>query len=372
MPRQRFRDTGKDSFFGYFVYDQVVPQDHFLRQLNELVDWEGISRKLARYYKGGASYGPSPYEPAMLLKMLLVSYLYDLSERQVEELADDTLSVKCFLGLAVDEKAPDHSTLTVFKQRLLQGGGVGAYEGLFQGIVGLAREKGVEFGRLQVVDSTHSVADVDVGEEDRCRKGGGGPRDRDARWGVKWSRVVVEGGKKVKKPKYFYGYKKHVSLNAHSGLITAVLHTPGNAPDGKYLGRLVERDEQAGVEGEVYAADRGYDDGDNHLLLWDRGLKSAISLNRYRTEKKDRNKEIWIELRADPDYRRGLKERYKVERKFGEAKRWHGLGRCRYVGLAKFALQGYLTAIVLNLKRMVKLLFGVSFRNQAYGVVKAS
>lgn len=147
MPRQRFRDTGKDSFFGHFVYERVVPQDHFLRQLNELVDWEGISRELTRYYKGGANYGPTPYEPAMLLKMLLVSYLYHVSERQVEELANDTLSVKCFLGLAVDEKAPDHSTLTVFKQRLLQGGGVGAYEQLFQGIVGLAKEKGVEFGK---------------------------------------------------------------------------------------------------------------------------------------------------------------------------------------------------------------------------------
>jgi len=371
MPGERFRDTGKDPFFGHFVYDRVVPRDHFLRRLDELVDWEGISRKLARHYKGGASYGPAPYEPAMLLKMLLVSYLYHVSERQVEELANDALSVKCFLGLAVDEKAPDHSTLTVFKQRLLQGGGVGVYEELFQGIVGLAKEKGIEFGKLQVVDSTHTEADVDVEEEDRRRRGGGGPRDSDAHWGVKGSRVEVEGGKKVKKPKYFYGYKQHVSLNAGSGLITAVLHTPGNAPDGKYLGKLVKRDEEVGVRAEVYAADRGYDDGENHLFLWDRGLKSAISLNRYRTEKKDRNKEIWIELKADPDYQLGLGERYKVERKFGEAKRWHGLGRCRYLGLAKLAIQGYLTAIVLNLKRMVKLLFGVSFRNQAYGVVKA-
>ncbi len=86
--------------------------------------------------------------------------------------------------------------------------------------------------------------------------------------------------------------------------------------------------------------------------------------------KKDRNKEIWIELKADPDYRRGLKERYKVERKFGEGKRWHGLGRCHYLGLAKFAIQGYLTAMALNLKRMIKLLFGVSFRNQAYQIAK--
>ncbi len=58
MPRQRFRETGIGSFWGDFVYDQVVPEDHFFRQLNQLVDWEELSSKLARYYKGGASYGP--------------------------------------------------------------------------------------------------------------------------------------------------------------------------------------------------------------------------------------------------------------------------------------------------------------------------
>ena len=56
---------------------------------------------------------------------------------------------------------------------------------------------------------------------------------------------------------------------------------------------------------------------------------------------------------------------YNIERKFGEAKTNHGLRRCRYVGRARYAIQAYLTAIVLNLKRMVKLLTGVSFKGRA-------
>lgn len=367
MAQQRFRETGAASFWGDFIYDEVLPENHFFRQLNELVDWEGISRKLSLYYQGGASYGPIPYEPAMLLKMLLVSYLYNLSERQTEEVANDSLAVKYFLGLAVNEKAPDHSSLSVFKQRLLQGEGAKAYEGLFQDMVRLAREKGIEFGRLQVVDSTHSVANVDVREDDERRGEGQGPRDADAHWGVKGK--AGKGSKK--KAKYFYGYKQHVSLNAESGLITAVLHTPGNVVDGKCLKGLVEKDEVIGVEAQVYAGDKAYDDGENHLFLRGKGKKSALCLSGYRTGKKDRNKGIWYELKADPDYQKGLDERYKVERKFGEAKCRHGFRRCRYVGLAKYAVQGYLTAIVLNLKRLVKLLFGVSFRNQAYSPGKA-
>lgn len=215
--------------------------------------------------------------------MLLVSYLYNLSERQVEELANDSLSVKYFLGLAVDDKVPDHSTLMVFKERLLRGGEK-VYKELFQEIVRVVKSRRIKFGRVQVVDSSHVVADVDVAQEQKRKRGGKTPRDGGARWGVslqdpvgKGSKVMLEEGKKVKKPRYFYGYKQHVSLNADNGLITAVLRTPGNAPDGKYLEMLVERDEKVKVETEVYAADRGYDDAENHLLLWDRGLKSAIS-----------------------------------------------------------------------------------------------
>jgi len=54
-----------------------------------------------------------------------------------------------------------------------------------------------------------------------------------------------------------------------------------------------------------------------------------------------------------------------VERKFGEGKQGHGLGRCRYVGHTKFTVQALLTAIALNLKRMVKLLVGVNFKGRA-------
>ena len=367
MARPRFRKTDKDSLFGNFIYERVVPPEHFFRQLDRLLDWEGISWNLVRYYRGEASYGAIPYEPAMLFKMLLVAYLYNLSERQAEELANDSLVVKCFLGLAVDEKAPDHSTLTVFKGRLLEGGGTKAYEELFQGVVQLAKQKGIKLGKVQVVDSTHTLADVDV-EEDRHRGDGKGLRDPEARWGVKGSQVQVVEGKRVRKPKYFYGYKGHVSFNAEAELSTAVEPTAGNASDGRYLGKLVEKDEMVGVEARIYAGDKAYDDGENHLLLWEKGKKSALRLNGYRTGKKDDNKGVWWELEADPDYQKGLEERYKVERKFGEAKCRHGLRRCRYVGLAKYAVQGYLTAIVLNLKRMVKLLFGVSFRNQVYGV----
>jgi len=164
------------------------------------------------------------------------------------------------------------------------------------------------------------------------------------------------------RPQHFFGYKAHVSLNAETNLVTSLTVTAGSAYDGHQLGELVCQDQAHGVAAEVYAGDRAYDDGENHYFLSQRGLRSALHLNSYRTQKRDANKEGWLALVQDPYYRAGLRERYKVEQKFGQAKRCHGLGRCRYVGLARYRLQAYVTVLVLNLKRLVKLIYGVGFR----------
>ena len=58
-----------------------------------------------------------------------------------------------------------------------------------------------------------------------------------------------------------------------------------------------------------------------------------------------------------PEIIAAQRERPKVDRKFAELKRFHGLREARYWGLAKVAIQFILTTIACNLKRMVKLLF---------------
>ena len=45
-----------------------------------------------------------------------------------------------------------------------------------------------------------------------------------------------------------------------------------------------------------------------------------------------------------------------TEPKFAEAKRYHGLHRCRYRGLEQANIQGILTAICINVKRLVNVL----------------
>lgn len=47
-----FQDTGKNSFFGDFVYERIVPKDHFLVALENLFDWKAISQELIGAYRG--------------------------------------------------------------------------------------------------------------------------------------------------------------------------------------------------------------------------------------------------------------------------------------------------------------------------------
>ena len=152
-------------------------------------------------------------------------------------------------------------------------------------------------------------------------------------------------------------------MNAQSEIVTSIVATVGNKNDGKQLRYLVSRDAEVGVEASIYAGDKGYDDGDNHEMLWSGGKHSALCLNDYRTRLYPEG--LWADTKASEEYRAGLRERYKIERKNAEAKRRHGLDRCRYLGWRKYALQAFMTGIALNLKWIVSLLTGIGLHGRA-------
>ena len=93
-------------------------------------------------------------------------------------------------------------------------------------------------------------------------------------------------------------------------------------------------------------ADKGYDTNANHQRLKDNAQRSSIIVKKNRT-----NTEILGQ--ANPDSQR---ERSNIERKFAEQKNYHGLSQARYWGLAKVTMQVLLTCIVVNCKKIVRLL----------------
>jgi IS5 family transposase len=367
---RRFQDTGQGSFFGNYAYQSFIERhrDHFLVVLQGLFEWEAYSDRLVELYVGKAQRGRPPYDPMLVFKMLLISYLYNVSERETERLADENVAVKWFLGLAFDEAPPDHSTLTAFKRRLMSEGGWETLRGIFDDLLGQARAQGLEMGSVQVLDSVHTQADVNNAKDRERRERGKEPRDPEARVVNKGRRQVVEADGQAKQKEVRYrGYKTHASVNAETGVVTSIEPRLGNTADNKAFDALREHDRTLGLPTEVYAGDRAYDDTDIYAKLEQEGLASGITLNSYRTQKKNANKQVWLELQASETYQRGTKVRYRVEQVFGWAKAWGGFERGRYLGSARYRLQAFFTFLVCNTKRLVKRLTGITFRAQAKG-----
>ncbi len=363
MARKRFKEVGMGSFFGDFVYSRIVPRDHFLVKLNQVIDWEPFTEMLLPAYKGLAERGRPPYPPVVILKMLVISFLYHISERQVEEATNFNLAIKEFVGLAVDEPAPDHSTLSEFNRRLRESGGWEKLAAICDEVLRQAMAAGIQLGRVQVVDSVHTVADVDKDADRERRKQEKEPRDHQAQVVKKGKRRETDADGQARTVEVRYlGYKSHTSVNAETGLITSIVPTAGSAADNKVFPNLLAHDEEIGVPADIYSGDKAYDDTALHYLLWATGKHSALQQNDYRTRVTNDHHEFWQKIADSPEYQEGRAERYKVERKYGEAKRWHGFGRCRYLGLLRYGTQAQLTSLVLNLKRIVTLLTGVRFR----------
>lgn len=324
----------QESFFGNWVYDRLVPEDHFLRKLSASVDFSFINEQVQDDYAEPSSGGRPGWEPQLLFKVLLLAYLDNVSERHVEEAVNLNLAYKWFLGLAVDQKGPDRTTLGVFRDRL----GAERFADIFNRIVKLARQKNLVSDKLHLTDATAVRAKVDLfrlakehkkDDHDKTYVDKNSP-DPDARFGRKSNKPT--GG--------FYGYKTHLSMDADSDIVTAIETTPGNVPDGNVLPDLLAAPYPA-----RQVADKAYDTPDNHKALRQHHIHSGIIRKSYSGR-----------VLSKAMQKKRSQVRAPVEHKFAESKRYHGLDVCRYWGLAKTRLQAFLVGIVVNLKRMVRLM----------------
>ena len=323
------------SFYGNHIYDRVIPQDHFLKLLDRAVDFSFVNELCHDVYT--PDFGRPAYEPEMMFKILFLQFLYDISDRRIEEEVNFNLVLKWFVGLAIDETPPDSSSFSRFRDRL----GEKRFADIFNQIVEMARSKGLISDRLSIVDSTHVKAKVDTF---KIKDNPDASPDKDARHGYK------------SKKKPFFGYKAHASMDADSELITKLSSSPGNVSDGKEFPMVV--DTKAGMT----TADKAYDSNKNHRLLRKKKSISAIIVKKNRKGRRLRKHQVKPEIIA------AHRERAKIERKFAELKRFHGLEKARYWGLDKMSIQFIMTAITCNLKRMIKLLFcyGESSYGRAY------
>ena len=141
--------------------------------------------------------------------------------------------------------------------------------------------------------------------------------DKDARFGCKG------------KNKFWYGYKRHVSTDMGSGLVTKVAVTPANETDAQGLEKVCPR-------GGMVFADKAYCVNSAQLTMKKNEIHSG-AIMKDNMIGKNKDKDFWISRIRSP-----------FENIFSKLET-----RARYRGLAKVQFQGFMEAIVFNVRRLL-------------------
>ena len=313
------RELGQLSLAGGLVAGGAG-RNRQLERIAALVEWPAFERLLGAVY--AAPVGRPSYGPLVLLRCLLLQQWYRLSDPGLEEALSDRLSFRRFVGLALADPVPDHSTLSRFRAELVR-------RGLSERLLA---ELNRQLNARGLMVKSGTLIDASLVEADGRRPRQGEPRERRSDQDASWNAML-------EKP--LFGYKMHLAVDQGSGLVRRAILTPGHVSDKVPFLALVQGDEQA-----VYA-DKGYDGWWYRQELTLRGIGDGIMAASYWRRPLDaaghaRNRAIG-QIRAS------------VERTFAIMKRWYGYRRVRYRSRVRNALQLQLLACAMNLRRALVL-----------------
>jgi len=288
--------------------ESLMPQEHFLRDLNRLVNFSFIYGKVKHLY---STIGRPSVDPVVLIKMLLIGFLYGIdSERKIEKEVQVNIAFRWFLGIDLDENVPDHSTISQTRRRKLKDTDI--FEEMFAEIVKKCIDVGLVDGSLILTDSTHIKASASTHRaemktvtveprayikklEQLCQEDDLKIRAQGIEAGKKKCGIARNEKPKTKtilvsttdpdsgimsrpdKPRGFH-YLNHQSTDAKSGIITDVFVTPGNVNDNvPYVGRIKHQKGKLGLPIKEVGADKGYDFVEIHKEMLDLGIRTYIT-----------------------------------------------------------------------------------------------
>lgn len=321
------KKTGQFSFVEALA-PQLAGGSGRLDRLHGLVKWYRLEKVLASLRGGGS--GRPAYPPLLMFKVLLLQSLYGLSDAETEEALADRLSFRRFVGLALTDAVPDHSTICRFRNLLVE---QGVLEKLFAELDRQLDKAGLILRRGTMLDAT-------VIETTAARSDGNQPgSDPDAGYTRREGRAGSSFGYK---PVLSDVEGAHVGVDEGSGLIRAVLTTSANVNDTVPADALIRGDERAVL------ADAAYHTHARQAALKARGIKPRLM--------RRANKHHPVLPARLKRYNRLIgRRRAAVETTFATLKNRMGLRLIRYRGLAKASGQVLIAAMAFNMRRWISL-----------------
>lgn len=316
------------------LYDLLIPKDHLLRQINDLIDFSFVYEELVSKYS--SNNGRRAECPIRLFKYLLLKVIYDLSDVDIVMHSRYDLSYKYFLGMVPEEDVIDPSTLTKFRKLRLKD--VELLDMLIGKTVAIAIEKGIIKSNSIIVDATHSgsrsnpyspiqalklrskqlrkvLYDTQEGIKDILpAKNTDDNLEHELAYTQSLLDKVSEDKILINIPKvqerlnllketlediqdhyttskdkdarvghktrddHFFGYKSHIAMTPER-IITAATVTSGERGDGPQLPELVEKSRQNGIEVDTVIGDTAYSGDSNLKKAKEEGYRIVAKVN---------------------------------------------------------------------------------------------
>jgi transposase len=152
MGTRKDRERQEDLWVAYT--DMAVGPGHpFYVGLNEVLDGEGfdafVEKLCARFY--AEKQGRPSLTPGIYFRLLMIGYFEGIeSERGIAWRLKDSLSLRRFLGIGLDEDTPDHSTISRTR-RLID---VETHQQVFSWVLGLLADRALLQGKRIGIDAT--------------------------------------------------------------------------------------------------------------------------------------------------------------------------------------------------------------------------
>jgi len=139
----------------WVAYTEVAcsPGHPFYERLNGVLESEGfdgfVEKRCGKFY--AAQFGRPSLTPGIYFRSLLIGYFEGIgSERGIAWRLADSLALRRFLGIGLEESTPDHSTLSRTR-RLLD---LETHAEVFGWVLGLLAERGLIVGKRVAIDAT--------------------------------------------------------------------------------------------------------------------------------------------------------------------------------------------------------------------------
>lgn len=330
-----------NSFFGDFAFKPIIDrhEDHLLVLIRKWVSFKGLNELLSDCY---SSEGRKAYQPETMFRCLLIQFLYDLSDREAIERIDTDLICRWFCGFSLDDELLHFTRLGDFKKRL----GKDRFEDIFNRLVKACRNANIISDELRIIDTTDQKAKVNISKLKKMFK-----KDDDDHDYIDKNSPDKDAsfGKKSSNGKRWYGFKAATLIDPDTQIVTSVKTMSANKKDNEAVRPLVESEENnAGSDIEDLGGDKGF------LGDGTRAICNEKNINDYIIPRNNAKK--YLEGKDSIGFYIARNKRSSVERVYADTKRKHGLGKCRYIGIAKTEIQNALIFTIHNLKRITKVI----------------